>query len=138
MPKFVSGRELIAAVAGPKGDFDTRQSWIARAARRVGISYRQARAIFYGEIQDPYHASVRRLHDAAAVKGRAEAAHLAQHYYSLASALRVSDPDFHRADIAACLDAARALQRIHLAQQPDIGDDDDLPALLKPRRSDCP
>jgi len=42
-------REMLATVAGQRGWSDTRESWLARAARRLGFGHRRTRAIFYGE-----------------------------------------------------------------------------------------
>lgn len=100
-------RYLIAAVAGPKLDTDNRDSWLRRAARSAGTSYRQARALFYGEISDPHHATVSKFKQAA---GRHEARNLAQQFESLAHALNVRDQDFHSSDVAALISAARALR----------------------------
>jgi hypothetical protein len=46
-------REAIAGLAGPRAFHEGRKTWLARAARRAGISYRQAKAFFYGETQNP-------------------------------------------------------------------------------------
>lgn len=92
-------RDLVALVAGPRSWSDTRESWLARAARRAGISYRQCKALFYGEIVDPYHRSARLMRDAA------EALHRA------ADTLEHIDPDFHRLQIDARRDLARQLWR---------------------------
>lgn len=99
-------RELITAVAGPRLDTDNRDSWLRRAARLAGTSYRQARALFYGEITDPHHRTVSKFKEAA---GRHEARNLATQFESLAGALNARDSDFHRADIDALISAARAL-----------------------------
>lgn len=111
-------RELVAAVAGPKTEFDNRDSWLSRAARRAGISYRQARAVLYGEISDPDHKAVRKLKEAA---GRHEAGQLANKFESLAGALNIRDADFHGADVAALLHAARALRGLDRAGTDDTG-----------------
>lgn len=100
-------RDLVEAVAGPRMMHDTRDSWLRRAARNAGSTYRQARALFYGEITDPYHPTVTRFKEAA---GRHEAAQLAQRFEGLAQALLVRDEDFHSSDVAALLDAARGLR----------------------------
>lgn len=100
-------RELIAAVAGPRQWGDTRESWLARAARRAGVSHRQAKALFYGEIIDADHKTARRMREAA---GQHEAEHLAQRFEALADSLQARDQDFHCSDIAALVDAARALR----------------------------
>jgi hypothetical protein len=99
-------RELVAAVAGPVLPSDNRESWLRRAAHRAGTTYRTARALWYGEIVDPYHRSVTRFREAA---GRHEARNLAVQFESLAHSLRLRDEDFHSQDIAALLNAARAL-----------------------------
>ncbi len=42
-------RGWIGSIAGPRGWDDTRESWLARAARRLGLPYRRVRALYYGE-----------------------------------------------------------------------------------------
>jgi len=58
-------RELVALVAGPREWSDTRQSWLARAARRSGVTYRTIKALWYGEIDDPKHYAAQLLRIAA-------------------------------------------------------------------------
>ena len=41
-------RDLIALAAGERGWNDTRESWLGRGARRLGIAYSRAYNIFYG------------------------------------------------------------------------------------------
>jgi hypothetical protein len=94
-------RELVALVAGPRDWSDNRKSWLSRAAHRAGISFRQAKALFYGEITDETHRSARLMRDAAAA-----------HYEQLAETLAARDADFHRQHIAAYLDLARSLRRL--------------------------
>lgn len=53
--------QSIRTLAGPRGENDTRESMLARAARRAGISQRQARALFYGEAKDPKSSVVERV-----------------------------------------------------------------------------
>jgi len=115
-------RELVAAVAGPRSWSDTRESWLARAARRSTISFRQIRAIFYGELIDPDHPAARKLRDAAVRLGRSETADLAGRFETVTRALAAADADFYRADVAALLSAARALRGLDMAQ----GDEGDL------------
>lgn len=102
-----SMRELVALVAGPRSWTDTRESWIARAARRAGISYRQAKSLFYGEITDRNHKSARLMRDAAA--------ELVGHYETLSTALENVDPDFHRHDIDSLRFLANALRNLDCA-----------------------
>ena len=46
-------RDAIRELAGPRDFNDTRESWLNRAARRAGISFRQAKAFHYGETMNP-------------------------------------------------------------------------------------
>jgi hypothetical protein len=102
-------RDLVEAVAGPRAINDSRESWLRRAARLAGTSYRQAKALFYSEISDPHHPTVTKFKEAA---GRHEARLLAEQYERLAVALDQKDPDFHGPDIVALLHAARALRSL--------------------------
>jgi hypothetical protein len=94
----VGMRELIASVAGERRWSDTRESWLARAVRKAGISYRQCKALWYAEIKDEHHRSARLMRDAA------------EKYEAIASALNQSDPAFHSEDIAALIDLARKMR----------------------------
>ena len=40
-------RSMFVEVCGPRDWSDTRESWLARGARRVGMSVRRARSLFY-------------------------------------------------------------------------------------------
>lgn len=93
-------RELIAAVAGPRLWSDTRESWLARAARGAGISYRQVKSLWYAEITDVNHRSARLMRDAA------------EKYEALAFSLNHMDAEFHQHDIAALLDLARSIRNL--------------------------
>lgn len=101
----VAVRELVIAVAGPRECLD-RATWLRRAARRAGITFRQAKALFYGEITDPFHRSARKMRDAAEQR----AGSLAGTFEHAARALEKIDPDFHRGDIAALIGVARELR----------------------------
>ena len=111
--KSVPMRELVAAVAGPILPSDNRESWLRRAARNAGASYRQAKALFYGEINDPHHRTVSLFREAA---GRHEARNLAAQFESIANGLVVADPDFHRDTILALRGAARVLGNLNSAR----------------------
>lgn len=63
-------REAIIALAGPRGDVDTKESWLNRAARRAGISYRQAQRLYYRECRDPRYSVVERISKALATHNR--------------------------------------------------------------------
>lgn len=43
----------ISKLAGHRDWRDTRGRWLEKAARAAGISYRQAKSLFYGETKDP-------------------------------------------------------------------------------------
>jgi len=103
-------RELVAAVAGPVEWSDNRKSWLNRAARRAGISARQTKALFYGEIKDPNHRSARLMRDAAELAGR---------YEAIAGGLRAVDPDFYQPDVLALVDIARALRSLDRTRSDD-------------------
>lgn len=42
-------RDLLAFAAGPRGWNDTRDSWLARGARALGIDFSRARNVWYGK-----------------------------------------------------------------------------------------
>jgi len=108
--KLFEMREAVEIVAGPRGFNDTRESWLARAARRANVSYRTTRALWYGEITDPEHKAARRMTDAARRHGAIEAKELAGRFETIAASMRVTDEDRYRADIDAMVHAARALR----------------------------
>jgi hypothetical protein len=43
-------RLMVAAIAGERAWGDTRQSWLARAARRLGWPYSRTRGVFYRRV----------------------------------------------------------------------------------------
>ena len=100
-------RELVTAVAGPRGEWGGRDRWFEKAARLAGLSYRQVRAVYYGEITDPENISVVKLKEAA---GKYESERLAEQFDRLVMALQHRDEDFHREDINSLLVAARTLR----------------------------
>jgi len=106
---LVAWREDIAVLAGPYRPSDTRESWLARAARKARISFRQAKSLWYGECSDPKYSvaiSVR----GAADQARKEARELASRFETIAGGLNAKDSDFYSEDVHALIDAARALR----------------------------
>ena len=103
-------RELVAAVAGPKAEWGGRDRWFEKAARLTGLSYRQVRAVYYGEITDPENIAILELKAAA---GKYESEILAEQFDRLAASLQHRDADFHSADIDSLISAARALRGLH-------------------------
>lgn len=59
-------RQAIRPPRGPPRETDTRESRIARAARAAGISFRQAKSLFYREATDPKSSVVERVRAAMA------------------------------------------------------------------------
>lgn len=102
----------IAIVAGPKNWGDTRESWLARVPRKVStVTFRTVKALWYGEITDPMHWAARDIRRAAElIEARSEASTLADKYEAIAGGLDARDADFHSADVAALIHAARILR----------------------------
>lgn len=80
----VRAHDMLINICGPRGWNDTRESWLARGARRARLSLRRAKAIFYQEpirltadeyvaIQEAYEAAYASL---ASVSNLARAPHL--------------------------------------------------------------
>ena len=109
MSAAVNWSEMIGVIAGPKLPGDTGESWLARAARRAGITYRQAKALKYGETTDPKHSVASRVLTAADQAKIIQARHHANELATIFQGLRNIDEDFHRPHIDALVDAARAL-----------------------------
>lgn len=55
----------IALLAGPRENRDSRESWIAKAARPPALTLRTIKSLYYGEITDPVHPAVVALKEAA-------------------------------------------------------------------------
>lgn len=110
----VDWKSAIEIIAAPYGASDTRESYLARAARRAGITYRQAKALFYGEMADPKYSVALRVQEAAE-KARREAKDLATRFETIAGALHATDSDFYSPEIAEIVGAARALRGLDRA-----------------------
>jgi hypothetical protein len=116
----MSVREAIGVIAGPRGWGDTRESWLASAARKTkSISFRTMRSLWTGEISEenkPDHWAIREIKRQAAIyKAREEAKNVAAQYESIAERLVSTDPDFYSADVAALVHAARILRGLDSA-----------------------
>lgn len=109
MTQAVDWKRAIEIIAAPYGAGDTRESYIARAARRAGITYRQARSLFYRETTDPKYSVACKVQSAAA-KARQEAIDLASRFEEISEALRATDQDFYSPQIVELVGAARALR----------------------------
>ncbi len=113
MQRTLDWSSQISLIAGPMQASDTRESWLARAARKSGATFRQIKALYYGEVKDPKFsvaANILSAADKARIEeARRDAAKLSDIYQSTAHALGNVDPDFHRSDIDALVNAARIL-----------------------------
>lgn len=111
MEHAIDWRGEISTIAGPfEGN---RKGWLARAARRAGVKYRQVRSLYYGESTNPRHDTAQSIIEAATEarlnEARRDAAKLAHVYHRYAEALAASGTDRDRAEIDALLTAARIL-----------------------------
>jgi hypothetical protein len=95
----INWRARIEAIAGDPQGADTRESMIARAARKAGTSYRTTRALYYGETTDPRYSIGRKIDRIAAQQ--------ADRYEAIAMSLENQDASFHRITI----DQYRSLAR---------------------------
>jgi hypothetical protein len=53
MDQVIDWKSEIGAIAGPFLPHDTKLSWLARAARKCGITLRHVQSIYYGRVKDP-------------------------------------------------------------------------------------
>lgn len=107
MYRVINWQTEIGAIAGP---FDgNRKSWLARAARKAGTSYRQIKSLWYGENVDP-KLSVAEDILKAAQNARDEARRLATRFESLAGAMNATDADFYSTEVLTLIDAARKIR----------------------------
>lgn len=103
-------RRSITAVAGSRSWSETRERWLERAARKIGLTYRQTKALFYCEVHDPRASVVEKVRSAALKEARREAAALATRFETIAGAMHAADQDFYSADVVALSGIARALR----------------------------
>jgi len=104
-------RQEVVWVCGPRLEGDTRESWLARGARKAAVSYRQIKALFHRETTDPKFSVGQRVRSAAA-EARKEALAHARQLESLARRMDSTDPDFYCAEIDQALHAARMLRGV--------------------------
>ena len=104
----MSTREAMITLAGSPPAYGEMPRWLTRIAKSAGISFRTTRSLWLGEIDDPNHLAtlaVKRQAQIAEAKHDAEV--VANFFNSHAQALSNVDPDFHRDQIDAFLEAAR-------------------------------
>lgn len=115
-------REGIVELAGERTWAETRERWLDRAARRAGISFRSAYAIFYQQVTVPRAETVERVRLAIKKKrerdeasARREAEDFIARLEAVERYIRTVDPDYagpHADGYRAARDQARA-QMLH-------------------------
>jgi len=114
MSAIVDWREEICCVAGPYTG--NRKGWLSEAARKVGVSYRQLRALWYREITDPKFSVANRVLGAAdrarSSTERNPNVVASEQLASHAARLAATDEDFYRDEIIRIRRAADLLRRL--------------------------
>ena len=124
-------RDAIIKLAGERAFLETREVWLARAARRAGITARQAKAFFYRETASPRHQDVEAVRLAVATLHSAEGARDSDRRDPELEELRAIverleavadrfDEHFHRPDALQIRDVARRARAklSHLGEEP--------------------
>ncbi len=113
----VNWKDTIATFAGPCDG--NRKAWFARAARLAGVSIRQIRALWYGEIKDPRHSVASSvlgaMERAQSETARGQNVETANHLRAYAQRLSATDEEFYREEINRALNAADLLCRMDRA-----------------------
>ncbi|MCK1274139.1 hypothetical protein IVB46_02645 [Bradyrhizobium sp. 61] len=111
MEQAINWPDEIGIIAGPFGG--NRKSWLARAARHAGVTYRQIKALYYGEHDDPRHSVGMKLlaaaQEARIQRAKCDALNVAEFFSRHAQALASVNPDLDRKRIDEFVSAARAI-----------------------------
>jgi hypothetical protein len=106
----MSTREAMIVLAGRPPAHGELGRWLQKIARSAGISFRTARSLWNEEITDPEHLAAKAVRQQAQVEeAKRDAEVVANFFNKRAQALANVDPDFHRDEIDAFLQAARAI-----------------------------
>ena len=93
----------IETIGGSISPYDTKESWLLRAADKSGATLRQIRALYHGECTDPKFSLGVKIQSAADQARIAQAKkaknELAKILANAANAMERIDPDFHRETI---------------------------------------
>lgn len=116
MHRVLNWQVEIETIAGPMLASDTRESWLARAARRASITFRQCKALYYGETADPKHSVASGVIEAAEL-ARREAREMASRFEKLAGSLNANSEiaDRYSDDVVALVQAANRLRGVDRA-----------------------
>lgn len=100
-------KDAIVFLAGPRGWHDNRKSWLSKGARAAGISYRQARSLFYQEAENPrskiveaVREALRKRHSETLKEARNAYSELTQSIQRAESALRISTENMGGVEVA--------------------------------------
>jgi len=106
----MSTRAAMVTLAGNPPAYGELPRWLSKIAKSAGISFRTARSLWNEEITDPEHLAAKAVRQQAEIEeAKRDAAVVANFFSRRAQALANIDPDFHRSEIDAFLEAARAL-----------------------------
>ena len=96
LEKFsMSVRQAMIAVVGRPPLHGEQPRWLQEAAKKIGVSYRTARALWNNEIEKEDHLAVKRLKERATIEAaRREAQELASQYARMSGGMRATDQDF--------------------------------------------
>ena len=103
----MSARVLVATAAGLQEECSNRKSWLAQAARNTRLSFRSIKSVWYGEIDDPNHPTIRILKYTAAQRAKEKAAERAEvienfrRLLAMRDALVAKDAEFNQPQIDA-------------------------------------
>lgn len=111
MGQAVNWADEIGIIAG---SFDgNRKGWLARAARSAGVTYRQVKALYYGEIDDPRHSVATNILTAAEEarirETQSNARVVAEYLTRYAQTASATDADFNGPQIDAALSVLRQI-----------------------------
>lgn len=109
-------RQEVVWVCGPRLETDTRESWLARGAKKAGVQWRQLKALFHREVTDPKYSIGERVRIAAA-EARKEALQHAAQLEILVSRMQHTDPDFHVEDVNAHLYALHQIRGLDFPEK---------------------
>ena len=104
----MSTRAAMVTLAGNPPAYGELPRWLSKIAKSAGISFRTARSLWNEEITDPDHLAAKAVRQQAEIEeAKRDAAVVANFFSRRAQALANIDPDFHRSEIDAFLEAAR-------------------------------
>lgn len=104
----MSTREAMITLMGSPPAHGEVPRWLSRVAKSAGISFRTARSLWLNEIKNPDHLAAQAVRrQAELMEAKRDAQVVANFFNRHAQALANVDPDFHRPEIDAFLEAAR-------------------------------